>query len=182
MATKHTTDETLDRGNLLEAFLTVLNICEPEHPYCDDPYPLTADDVDYGYKQSSGRYYASCGPRKPYKGYTVGYSVDKQYMNRASTPRHLAVLTHEVTHVTEGSHTEGSIHNKAFWREMMFNAWHVRESWGEIEEQFGPVNKDFFIEEVIHDPNPSMVDRRTETVQERKKENAELMGWHDYQP
>ena len=169
-------NDKMDRDDLLEAFLTVLNICEPDHPYTDDPYPVSRSDVDYGYKKESSNVWASCGPK--YVGYskTVIYKVDKAYMNRVSTERHLAVLTHEVTHVTENSGTEGSTHNPAFWKEMMFNAWQLRESWDEIQQVFENPDKEQFITEVIEDPNKSMVDRRMETVRERKQENAELMG------
>jgi len=171
----------MDREDLLDAFLTVLNICEPDHPYSDDVYPVSRSEVNYGYKKASSNTWASCGPRFDRRSDVVGYSVDKAYMNRVSTERHLAVLVHEVTHVSEGSVSDGSIHNPAFWREMMFNAWHVRESWDEIRRAFDNPDKEQFITEVITDPNGSMVDRRMETVRERKQENAELMGWHDYQ-
>lgn len=174
------TETELDRDALLEEFIVICNICEPDHPYQSDPYPIDSSDVDYGYCQSSGYYYAKCGPRKRPRT-PVSYSVDKAYMNNVSTERRLAVLTHEVTHITEGSHSDGSTHNPAFWREMMFNAWQVREAWDTVQEHFGPnVDEEQYVVECIEDPNETLVDSRTETVQERKQENAELLGEHDY--
>lgn len=173
-----TKQSSMDRDELLAKFLTVLNICEPPHPYRRDPYPAGTIDVDYGYCQSSGRYWARCGPRR--SQHVCTYSVDQGYMNHVSPERHLAILTHEVTHITEGSHTDGGSHNPAFWREMMFNAWQVREAWDEIKAEFGEVDEADYCLECIDDPNESMVDGRTETVAERRIENAELLGFHDY--
>lgn len=170
-----TTPGEMDRDDLLECFVLICNICEPDHPFEDDPYPITPDEVEYGYKQEKSTMYASCGPRNSLGRTKVGYSVDKAYMNYNSPERHLAVLVHEVTHITEGSHSDGSIHNTAFWREMMFNAWQVRDAWDTITEHFD-VDEDEFVTECVEDPNGSMTDRRSETVDERRAENARLLG------
>lgn len=85
------------------------------------------------------------------------------------------MLVHEVTHITNGSHSDGSIHNPAFWREMMFNAWQVRDEWDTITKHFD-VDEDEFVKECVKDPNGPMTDRRIETVDERRAENARLLG------
>jgi hypothetical protein len=150
----------------------VLNICEPSHPYHCDPYPVSEDDIEYSW---TSRYCAKCGPRR---GRNVAYfAINTEYANSCSPESYLSLLTHEVTHITEGGHTDGGGHNPAFWREVAFHALLVRDSWERIEAAFsGDVSVESYLDLVVRDPNSAVVDRRHETVEERKKKMADLLS------
>lgn len=178
IAAETCSDGYLTHDTILDAFVEAVNVCEPEHPHHDDPYPITAEQVEQGFCQRTGRYYAKCGPRS-YGRYLIGFSADRYAFSRKSNARVAAILVHELTHVTEGKHTPGSGHNKAFWREMVFNAQLLRDNMDALETILGPIDVAQFEYEVVHDPNSSMVDKRSETVAERKIENAELLGRDD---
>lgn len=171
-----TTNSELDRDTLLDAFVFVLNLCEPSHPRIHGPYPVDQSDVDYGYNKASSSTWAACGPRYYTDPTDVGFSVDKQYFQNRSLERLLAVLVHEVTHVTEGSHSQGSIHNNVFWETMAFNAHHLLDAWDEVTTAFPSCSKYQFLEECVLDPNRSMTDRRSESVTERRRTQAALLG------
>jgi hypothetical protein len=163
----------MGREDALDAFIAVLNVVQPSHPY-GDPYPVTRDDVEYGVTRS---YLARCGPRK--YGRKVSYKTRMTYINQCSRERHLALLTHEVTHITVGSHSEqqGGVHPPRFWTEMAVNALIVQESLsnGDLARVFPDADPDRFLEEVVEDPNGSTVDRRYWTVAECKQEIAQIL-------
>lgn len=164
MATTATTEP--DRPAILDAFVACVNACEPDHPYRTDPYPITTDDIKYSYCRASGRYYAKCGPRSyPHVAY---FAPDTAYCQRIRTEKFLALLVHELTHIAEGSHTEGSIHNWAFWREYTFYAMELLDGLDRIREVVGPVDEVALREELVNDPNPSIIDKRSMTVEEVK--------------
>jgi hypothetical protein len=164
-------ESEMDRCHIEDAFVVVLNLCKPEHPYYDDPYPVDKDDVFFSY---CTRYWAKCGPRR--HSNVASYAANKNYVRSCSTEAHLALLTHEVSHITEGRHSSAKSHPKAFWREMAFNAWQLRDNWPLVETSFGPVNEEEYVREVIEDPNSSTVDKRMETVSERRSKQADLLG------
>lgn len=170
-------ESQMDRDDLLEAFVAVLNICEPDHPYFDDPYPIDKSLVEHTWTTA---YWAKCGPKRGWP-HQVSYYSNKSYVNSLTTEKHLALLTHEVSHVTEGRHSGDKTHPKAFWREMAFNCWQVRENWVEVQNVFGSVDKETYIEKVVLDPNSSTVDRRMETVDERRATLANQLGY-EYDP
>lgn len=165
----------LTHEDINRAFCTVLNIVEPNNPYLDnDVYPVTQDEVEYGYKKSTSSLYASCGPkrnrRKP-----VTFSADKKYFNNAEPERILAILTHEVTHVTVGSHSnvESGSHPPRFWREFGFNAHLVLDGWETIRETFGDVSKRDFIGYIVREEvNSYNIDQRYGSVTLRRQEMA----------
>lgn len=177
-------ESEMDREDALEAFLTVVNLCEPDHPHNDDCYPLSRANVDYGVTRS---YLARCGPRRGRRGKWVAYLTRMTYINRIDRARHLALLVHEISHITTTKWGEPG-HPPAFWREVAFNALLVRDSIreredGEIWDAFGDVSEDRFLREVIEDPIPSTVDLRRETAEERRRKMADLVGRPDlYQP
>lgn len=160
----------MDRDDLLDAFVTVVNLVEPDHAYHDDPWPITADRVDYSYCRS---YYARCGPRKGRN--LVTYSTNTKYLKGASRARHLAVIVHEITHITQEFDWGDPVHPPSFWREMAFHAQLLIDEWGAVQDHFGDVSVEDFVEEVVDDPNTSTVDRRYESVEERKRELASYL-------
>lgn len=162
-----------DKTELIELFVDCMNCGRPEHPYKTDPYPITVDDVAVGYCRSDGPYWAKCGPRAG--RYTVSFSPETKSLLAMDLPKLLAIITHEIAHVTEGSHTDGAVHNKPFWREMAFMAWQMREN-SEYIGSNAPVDEETYVTEVIDEPNRFTVDSRIETVAERKQEMRELLG------
>jgi hypothetical protein len=170
----------MDRDDALDAFLAVVNLCEPDHPYNDDCYPLSERNVEYGLTRT---YHAKCGPRSGHGLKWAAYSTRLTHINELTREEHLALLVHEISHITTSKHGEPS-HPPEFWREMAFNALLVRDSIrerenGEIWDAFGDVSEDRFMLEVVENPNGSTVDRRYETVDERKRKQADLIGRPD---
>lgn len=169
----------MDRMDALEAFLAVCNTVEPPHPYEDEPYPLSGTDVAYGVTRS---YFARCGPRKPDAPHTVAYSTRLTYLQEISRERHLALLTHEVTHVTVGSHSdrEHGSHPPRFWDWMATNAEIVADELrrGALAERFPDADVDVYLDELIADPNASTVDRRYWTVAECRDHLADRLNVH----
>jgi len=166
----------MNRDDALRAFVAVLNTVEPDHPYFDDPYPISIDGVNYGVTRSC---YARCGPRSRW-AQKVSYKTRMTYINEISRARHLALLTHEVTHIpyNDVDGDQHGVHAPEFWREYAFHAHHVRDGLrdGDLGEMFAPVEVDDYLHEVVQDPNSAIVDRRYETVDERKAELADLVG------
>lgn len=170
----------MDRDDALDAFVAVVNVCEPDHPY-DAPYPLKPRNVDYGVCRT---YYARCGPRSGSGGRWASYNTRMTYINGISRARHLALLVHEVSHIPDTAGREHGSHPPSFWREMAYHALLVRDSIreredGAIWDAFGDVSEDRFLKEVIDDPNPSTVDRRYHTVDECRRMVADLVGRPD---
>ena len=169
-----------DREFYTELFIKVANLCEPTNP--DIPrftYPMKRKHVWQTWKQSQSSFHASLGRFKidsiinPNAQEFVKYAVDLDYFNNSTRERVLAITVHEVTHIEEGSHTEGSTHNPNFWNAMIENGKVVLENLEEIEVMLGPINVNNFVEEMVDDPNGSMVDRRVESVDERKNKMFE---------
>ena len=152
-------EKEMNREHALRAFLTVLNLVEPEHPYFESPYPISADEVDYGYTRSS---FARCGPLMGDQQ-KIRYSTRMDYINQISRERHLTLITHEISHVPL---TTG--HSREFWREVAVNANTVSESLrgGELADIFQPVDVEKYRDEIARDPNAATVDRRYWSVKE----------------
>lgn len=161
------------KDELIELFVECVNCAEPEHPYKSDPYPITVEDVDVGWCRSDGPYWAKCGPRNGL--YTASFSPATDELLSMKFSKLLAIITHEIAHITEGSHSDGSVHNKAFWRQMAFMAWQIREGSSYVGDD-GLVSDEEYVTEVIEEPNTFTVDKRIETVAERKQEMRELLG------
>lgn len=151
------------RSEIDDAFVRAVNLIEPEHPFIDDPYPITLDDVRLSYCQESSRIWAKCGPMYERNSDVVQFSVDRKTVGRFDRERYYNVLVHELTHITEGSHSEGSIHNPRFWRQMADNAVVFVQNWP------GPVDVDRFVSYCRNEPNRSMTDRRSKSVGEQRQ-------------
>ena len=164
----------MGRDDALDAFLAVANAVEPDHPYLDDPYPLSRENVKFGTTRS---YYGRCGPRRRGR-IKVYYATRMTYVNEISRERHLALITHEITHIPINGENHSSCHGKAFWREMAFHALLVRDSLtdGTLAKVFPDANVEKYLREVVEDVNPSIVDRRQMTVDETKELLADLLS------
>lgn len=166
----------MDRADALQAFVAVCNTVEPDHPYRDDPWPIDEDDVDYGVTRTV---YASCGPRRGYRNVT-SYSTRLTHINQLSREAHLALLTHEVTHIPVcsclGEYDSG--HPPDFWREMAFYALELRDALqdGALEDVFGPVDVDAYLDAVATNPKSSTVDRRSWSVDQARENMRDLLG------
>jgi hypothetical protein len=156
------------RDEIIDDFVRAVNIVEPEHPYENDPYPITRDDLELSYCQTSSSYWARCGPRS--RSNTIYFAVDRKRVGRMDRERYYNVLVHELTHVTEGSHTQGSPHNPTFWRQMADNAVRFAKGW-----QNGPIDLDKFVSYCRYEPNRPMTDRRMRTVEEQQQDVEDRM-------
>lgn len=153
----------MTREDALDAFIAVVNAIEPEHPYYDSPYPVDRADIDFGWTRSV---YAKCGPAKG--DHTISYSTRMTYINTISRERHLALITHELTHISVPSNYGMSNHPPAFWYQMGQYATQVKEAItnGPLADVFPHADPDRFQNEIVSDPNSSTVDRRFWSVTE----------------
>lgn len=161
--------ENMDRDEFTELFVDALKICKPKHPYYDiaDPYKvLSKDKIKVGYCRSDTDYIARCGPLL--QPHIATYSIDLTYFQNHSFEKCLATTTHELTHITVGTHRSdmSSTHPPVFWNKMAFNAQIVLDHLDYIESKWGSVDESEYKKHIINDPNSNMVDRRVETPQE----------------
>lgn len=158
-------------------FVEVVNVVQPEHPYLEDPYPAKYSDFEWSHCKSTSNTWARCGPRgkKTWSTTVAKFYDDISYFKRSSIERVLCVLVHEATHITEGRHSPGSIHNPRFWRTMADNARKLRENLDQLSTA-GCVDVQKFEQKVVMDPNSSMTDRRTYTVKEQRDAVRQRLG------
>ena len=164
----------LTHDDIKKSFATVINIVKPEHPYLNNIYPLKESQVKYSYKQKSSSYYASCGPRRN-RNKPVLFKADKYYFNNKEPERILAILAHEVTHVTVGRHSnvESGSHPPRFWRKFGFNAHMLLDNWDEVQKLFGKVSKRKFIGYIVkNEVTKYNIDNRYGDEMLRKQEMA----------
>lgn len=159
----HHDDLRRDREQIDSDFVEAVNLIEPAHPFTDDPYPITKRDVRFSYCTESSTTWARCGPMYDYNNTTVQFAVDRKTVGKMERERYYNVLVHELTHITEGSHSPGSIHNPRFWRTMADNAVTFIEEWSK------PFDVDKFVSYCRHEPNAPMTDRRSMTVEEQQQ-------------
>lgn len=168
----------MDRTDALDAFIAVVNVVEPEHRYEDSPYPITRDDVDYGVTRTN---LGSCGPRRKESEQTVGYSTRLTYITSCSREEHLALLTHELTHVSIGSYTseQHGKHPPRFWKRMAFYAIDVYRSLedGELAAVFPDADPERYLDEVVNDADKPSVDRRYWSVDECQQKMREVISY-----
>lgn len=165
---------SLSRDDILSLFLKVVNTVEPSHPYEDNVYPVKKKNIKYGYKQSNSSYYASCGP-KSYNQNKIIFKCDINYFNNSEPERILAILTHEITHITVGSHSnvESGSHPPRFWREFGYNAHIILDEWENIKDLFGDISKEKYIGKIIsNEVTKYNIDKRYSDEMTRKHEMA----------
>lgn len=150
-------EKRMTRDDALDAFLTVVNVVEPEHPYYDSLYPVDREDIDFGWTRT---YFARCGPAKG--DHKIKYSTRKTYINNISRERHLALITHEIAHIATTSKLGYSNHPPEFWLQMSKYALQVSDELknGDLRESFPEADVDKYQTEVVQDPNSATVDQR----------------------
>lgn len=159
----------MERGDYLTLFVKVANLCEPDHKY-DIEYPIDESDVKFSW---TSKYWAKCGPR--HNG--AYFAINNSWAGSVSTERMLAVMCHEIGHFNYGITKNQPTHGPDFWEAMARYGVTCRNKWNVVQTWFNHnVDIDEFVEEVVNDPNSALVDNRIETVEERKNEQAELMG------
>lgn len=179
MADQKVETEDMCRDDFTELFVDVLKLCQPEHPYKDVQYDhITTDSIIEGYCRSDSNYYARCGPRSSI-GYIAKYSIDLNYFQKCSIERVLAITVHEATHITVGRHSQSgqsAIHPPEFWNTMAYHTQMVLDNISQIEDEWGKIDYKKFRDEIVNDPNSSMVDRRVESVSEVKNRLSQWVG------
>ena len=159
----------MNRSNVLDLFLKVANLCEPDHRY-DIDYPLTSSQIEYSW---TNKYYAKCGPQSN----GVYFAINMDWTEKQSSERLLSVIVHEICHFEYGITSNKPNHPPAFWEHMAECSNTVESEWNVVSQWFkDPIHVHHFIECVVNDPNSSVVDGRIETVNERKEEMARLLG------
>lgn len=178
------------RETVLEEFIAIVNIVEPEHYYehrFDELYPLEPSEVDYGYCTSVGPYIARCGPRRCpgstyYSATKCAFKIDKATFASMHPERRLVAYVHEMCHFQYGSHSQSSsFHPPEMWRHMAFYAQLTLDAWDTVTDVIhGPLSVDMFKSKLQADPNDSMVDRRRQTTDEVAEEIKKFT--EDYSP
>jgi len=173
-------ESEMNRTDALDAFRAILNTATPEHPKWDDPfeaYPASNDEIEYDYTRTV---HARCGPRSP--PMVAKYATRMTHINDLSREDHLALLTHEITHieVCKGVNGHKSGHPPAFWRRMAFLATEIRDAIeaGVLRPVFGEIDTSAYEATVIENPKPVTVDRRSLSVEECSELLDELINGH----
>lgn len=164
----------LSHNAIKKLFVHIVNIVKPNHPYKEDVYPITTDEVKYSYKKTSSSYYASCGPRND-SSKPVLFKADKSYFNDSEPERVLSIITHELTHITVGKHSkiQNGGHPPRFWRKLGFNAHLILDDWDNVRKVFGPISKEKFIGYIVSNEVTSFnIDKRYGSEMLRKHEMA----------
>lgn len=164
-------------------FLDVLNLCEPTHPYVNDPYPLDYEWVEWSYCTQSSPYNAKCGPRDPVThsetAYVKFYADKDQFVDNWSIERSLQCLVHEITHVGETNHPP------EFWQAMADNMLIVRDylehrdgsgNYPELAQVAPHIDVETFERHAVMNPNSVMTDRRSMTVTEQREAIRQRLG------
>lgn len=159
-------ENRMTRDDALDAFLTVVNAVEPEHPHYNSPYPVDREDINFGWTRNC---FARCGPAKG--NHKINYSTRMTYINKISRERHLALITHEIAHISSPSKVGFSNHPPEFWLQMSKYALQILDKLenGDLRESFPEANTDTYQTEVVQDPNSETVDRRYWSVADCKK-------------
>lgn len=171
-------ESEMTRDDALTAFVTAVNLAQPEHTYLDRRLKnISKLNVDFGVTR---RYYARCGPRdgNPIcNDILITYQTRLTYINTISRETHLALLAHEMSHL---NYYSGDIqdpgHPARFWDEYAFNASELRDAVSTGETAFGEVDDKQLCEAIISDPNSNTVDRRSHSVTEVRQRVATLIG------
>lgn len=165
-------------------FVDIVNLVEPDHPYLTDPYPADYADFEWSYCRSTSTVNARCGPRE-FDNVAKFYADKHRFVNDWSNERALQCLIHEATHITEGSHSEGSSHNPTFWRAMTDNVLIVRDylehrggdgNYPELARVAPTIDIEAFERHAVMTPNRSMTDRRSMTVTEQREAIRQRLG------
>lgn len=167
-------ESEMDRRDVLEAFVAVLNTVRPEHPHHQDIWPLRPEDIQFGVTRS---HFARCGPRRS-RVEPVSYNTRLTHINGISREKHLALLVHEISHIPLPNQRGQSAHSRAFWHDVAFHALELRDALhdGVLDGIFGDVDVDKYIQHVVEDPNKKIIDGRQWTVDECRSELASLLG------
>jgi hypothetical protein len=164
----------MKREDVESEFVRVLNIIEPEHPYFENPYPLSENEIKFGYKKEASPYYASCGPRNgPVK--KVNFKFDISYFQTSTMARRTAIFLHELTHISVGLHTDAECgsHPPRFWRELGFNTHIAIDNLSMLNRIVGDFTAIELVGEIISEEVTGFnVDRRYGKPIERKHEMA----------
>lgn len=163
----------LEKKEIIDLFIEFCNIVEPEHPYVDDAYPLKLSDVESTHCKNSSSYRAKCGPRNGIT-YTAHFSIDRKQLKTFNIEAVYQLIVHELTHITEGRHSEGSSHNPTFWKQFARNAvtlYRAREGENNIDWNL-------FFTYCRENPNNPMTDKRMRTVNEQKDEVEQEIRKH----
>lgn len=162
----------MERDHVLELFLNVVNLCEPDHKY-EIYYPLEPHRIDFSW---TTKYYAKCGPRTS-GGY---FAINMNWLNNnTSIPRAICVMAHEIGHFKYGVTRNKSRHPPEFWDAMARYTNTLLDKWEEVNSWFGGewLQKEWLKEAVVNDPNDYMVDGRIETVEERQRKMADKVNY-----
>ena len=169
-------ESDMDRDDALKAFLAVLNTVRPVHPFENHPYPLDEDDVDY---KVTRRKPAIAGPCHRRADPTVSYGTRLTYINTISRETHLALLAHEVTHITIGSHSDkqAGSHPPRFWQAYGVNAAVVHDALtnGDLGRVFPDTDLSGFLDMVELTVADDVVDSRYWSVEECRHEVFDIV-------
>lgn len=174
--------KSMSREDFTELFVDVLKICQPKHPFYDDVNPyknISEEDILTSYCREDSRFHAKCGPRRV--PLVAKYSVDIEYFRSRPFFENLVITVHEATHIEVGSHNGPKCpsHPPRFWVEMSKNARDILDNWIRIEKKWGRVDSEKFKQRLSIDPNPEMVDERSQTPQEARDVIVDMIEEYD---
>lgn len=163
----------MEDADITEAFARFCQRLQPIHLHDENP--------DYARRnfqtqriRSDSNTWARCGARSD-GTHSFGYNADKITNN--STGWLLGLFTHEAVHLQIGTTYRKAGHPSEFYDLYQQYANSVLRSFQDYANLFkSDVDEDEYREFLIHDPNASIVDRRSMTVFEAQKQMADVAG------
>ena len=160
----------MNEDEIIDVLVRFANELQPKHKYRDEHKDYEKDDVEVAY---CSRYHAKCGPRHG----GMGFSINQEYINTTTPESFLRLLTHELVHLSIGTGYNDPGHPPEFWVRFGEYANRVLANWSDYDALFAEsLRKGVYIDECIDDPNPAMVDRRSETSYEAQAKIAHTLG------
>jgi len=158
----------IERSDILTLFVKMVNLCEPDHMY-DFEYPIKESDVEFSW---TTKYWARCGPQKT----GAYYAINMTWAEKQSIENLLSTTVHEIGHLNYGVEYNQPGHPPKFWEAMARYAKTATENWDKVNSWLeNSADLRIFKRSVVNDPNAMVVDRRIETVGERRKKQAKLL-------
>lgn len=163
---------TMGADPRVRVFVDLFNIYYPDWDAPGDTDELKPEHVDFNDNLSGN--WGRCGSRSDG---TIVYKINRQKWIDWDVNRRLMLIIHELGHV------EHAHHKPSFWGEVIDIYYTFKEREDEVDEAIaGDIDWTQVAKHLTRDPNSSTVDRRCETVNERRQMMADALDYDGYVP
>lgn len=156
----------------LKVFVDLFNIAYPNWDAPNGAEELKPEHVDFDDNLTS--VHGKCGS---YEDGSIIYKINRKKWVDWDGNRRLQLIIHEL------AHTEHPHHKPSFWEETVDIYETFKEREDEVNEAIaGDIDWDEVAKHLTRNPNSKSVDRRCETVSERREKMADALNYDGYVP